>query len=76
MRLRLEKKIGSQVKKQNATQNQRQIQNINAHQFLAFTSALPAISSSHTAGRPRRAAPCRAVDWRLEQKIKKQNKIK
>jgi hypothetical protein len=43
-------KIRSKAKKQNTTQNQQQIQNINAHQSFAFTSALFAISSSHTAG--------------------------
>jgi hypothetical protein len=42
-------KIRSKAKKQNTTQNQQQIQNINAHLFFAFTSALLAISSSHTA---------------------------
>jgi hypothetical protein len=61
----------------NTTQNQQQIQNMNAHLLFASTSALPAISSSHTAVRPQEAASCRAVDWSLEQKIrsklKKQN---
>jgi hypothetical protein len=45
-------KIRSKAKKQNTTQNKQQIQNINAHLFFASTSALPAISSSHTARWP------------------------
>jgi hypothetical protein len=45
----LEQKNRGKVKKQNTTQNQQQIQNINAHQPFASTSALPAISSSQTA---------------------------
>ncbi len=69
---RLEQKIRSKVENQNSTQNQQQIQNINAHLFFAFTSALPAISSLHTAWWPSRAARCRAVHWSqsLEQKIR------
>jgi hypothetical protein len=66
----LEQKIRGKVKKQNTTQNQQQIQNINAHPSFASTSALPAISSSHTAVRPLRAAPCSAVNCLLEQKIR------
>jgi hypothetical protein len=40
----------ARVQKQNTTHNLWQNQNINAHMVFAFTSALPAISSSHTAG--------------------------
>jgi hypothetical protein len=73
VRWSLEQKIRSKAKKQNTTQNQQQIQNINAHLVFAFTSALPAISSSHTAGLlgcSLLAAQCRAVHWLLEQKIR------
>ncbi len=66
----LEQKIRSEFKKHNTIQNQQQILNINAHQFFASTSALPAINSSHTAVWPLRAASCRAVHWSLERKIR------
>ena len=71
VRCLLEQKIRSKVKKQNTTQNQKQIQNIKTHLSFASTSALPAISSSHTAVRPSQAARCRAVHWSLEQKIRR-----
>ena len=75
VRWSLEQKIRSQVQKQNTTQSQQQIQNLNAHRFFASTSALPAISSSHTDRWPSQAAWCRAVDWSLEQKIRSKAKI-
>jgi hypothetical protein len=49
---------------------QQQIFNMNAHSFVAFTSASAEISSWQAAVWPLSAASCRAVHWSLEQKIR------